>query len=115
MSALFGYVNQTGLTVVVSPVTLAECLLVPVREGLVEVEQMFLDLLLHGRNTAFVPLDEHRARHAVRFRARYNLGLLDATQVATAIDARCDVLLTNDAAFRRVTELRVLMVDDLEL
>src|SRR5689334_5179088 len=65
MSALIDYVDQAEVTVVVSPVTLAECLLVPVREGFVEVEQKFLDLLLHGRNTAFVPLDEERARHAV--------------------------------------------------
>jgi predicted nucleic acid-binding protein len=115
MSALFDYVEQAGLTIVVSPVTLAESLIVPVREGLAEVEQKFLDLLLHSHNTTFIPLDEQRARQAVRFRTRYNLSLLDATQIATALDAQCEVLLTNDATFRRVTELRILMVDDLEV
>ncbi|MCC5664290.1 hypothetical protein LC653_10260 [Nostoc sp. CHAB 5784] len=45
---------------------------------------------------------------------RYNLQLPDALQVAAAIIAGCEAFLTNDAALKRVTELRVLVVCELE-
>jgi predicted nucleic acid-binding protein len=39
----------------------------------------------------------------------------DALQIATALEAGCEAFLSNDAGLRRVTELRVLILDDLEL
>ncbi len=41
--------------------------------------------------------------------------LPDAFQVAVALAADCDAFLTNDATFRRVAELRVLVLDDLNI
>ncbi|MEQ8536442.1 MAG: PIN domain-containing protein [Coleofasciculus sp. D1-CHI-01] len=49
---------------------------------------------------------------SARLRVKYNLKLLDALQVATAIRSGCETLLTNDDQFRRVSELRVLMIED---
>lgn len=115
MDALFEHIETTALTTVASPVTLAECLVVPIRAGLTKLQQNYSDLLLHGPNTMFVPLDELCAQQAAQLRARYNLRLLDALQIAAALTARCEALVTNDAMFQRVTELRVLMIDDLEL
>jgi predicted nucleic acid-binding protein len=45
-------------------------------------------------------------------RARYNLRTPDALQVATALVRRCEAFLTNDARLKRVTEIRVLTLDD---
>jgi predicted nucleic acid-binding protein len=39
----------------------------------------------------------------------------DALHVATAIDAGCDAFLTNDTGIKRVHEIAVLVLDDLEL
>jgi predicted nucleic acid-binding protein len=47
--------------------------------------------------------------------ARYSLRTPDALQVATALAAGCAALLTNDVRLQRVTELRVLVLDELEL
>jgi len=55
------------------------------------------------------------AEKAADLRARYNLRTPDALQVATALYAGCDAILTNDAAMARVTELSVLVIDDLHL
>jgi predicted nucleic acid-binding protein len=55
------------------------------------------------------------ARTAAEVRARYSLKLPDAFQIATAIAANCQVLLTNDAQLKRVTELRVLVLSELEV
>jgi predicted nucleic acid-binding protein len=40
---------------------------------------------------------------------------VDALQIATALIAGCAALLANDTRLQRVTELRVLVLDELEL
>lgn len=105
---------DTGLLVgVTSPVTLAECLVVPYRLGSTALEQHYIGRIAHGRHTEFVLIDEHVTRRAAELRARYRLRLADALQAAVALHARCDALLTNDPICRRVAELSVLLVDEL--
>ena len=59
-------------------------------------------------------LDEQSAQHAAKLRVQYNLGLLDALQLGAALVAGCDAFLTNDAIFHRITEIKVIIIDDLE-
>jgi predicted nucleic acid-binding protein len=47
---------------------------------------------------------------AARFRLRYRLKLPDAFQLAACILAGCDVLVTHDRDFRRVSEVKILDV-----
>ncbi len=47
-------------------------------------------------------------------RARYGVTLADALQLACALTAGCDVFLTNDERLRRVSEISVLLVSELE-
>jgi predicted nucleic acid-binding protein len=62
----------------------------------------------------FVPIDHDVARQAAELRAVYNITLADALQIAVALHAGCEALLTNDGALERVKELRVLVIDKLE-
>ena len=107
-------VDDGSLEAVTSPVTLAECLVMPFRLGLGNLQRSFLDLIVYGRNTVFMPLDHEIAQRAAELRARYNITLPDALQIAVALSTRCDALLTNDGTLARVTELRVLVLDELE-
>lgn len=109
---VFNRVRDGLLIAVTSPVTLAECLVRPYSLGQAQIQQDFLDTIVSGNNTMFVPIDESMALQAAQFRGRYNLQLPDAFQLAVALAAGCEALLTNDATFRRVTELRVLVLDD---
>lgn len=111
---LFHSIDQ-GLTTVVSPITLAECLVIPYRLGLHEIEQHFIDLILSGSNMLFVSIGPQQAQHAAQLRATYNLTLTDALQVAIALSSGCDAIVTNDVTFKRVTELQVLILNELEL
>lgn len=54
-------------------------------------------------------------KKAADLRARYNLSLTDAFQVAVAIASNCDTFLTNDIALKRVTELGMIVLDEIEL
>ncbi|MEH1809559.1 type II toxin-antitoxin system VapC family toxin [Nostoc sp.] len=104
---------STDITAVASGITLSECLVGAIRLGLADLEQAFVDVL-QQEQVVFVEINAAIAREAARIRVRYNLQLPDALQVAAAIIAGCKAFLTNDAALKRVTELRVLVVCELE-
>ena len=99
---------------VTSPVTLAECLVAPLRQGQTQLQQDFIDVLVYGQNITFFPIDAALGRRAAEVRAQYNLSLPDAIQIAVALHAGCEAILTNDLDLRRVTELRVVIVDEPE-
>lgn len=100
---------------ITSAITLTEVLIHPLRRGDAALQQQYTDLLLNAANFRTLPIDITSATRAADLRARYNLRTPDALQVATAITAGCEAFLTNDAALQRVTELRVLVLDQLEL
>lgn len=60
-------------------------------------------------------IDDTTASSAASLRARYQLKTPDALDVATAIEMGCDAFLTNDAGIKRVTELHVLILNEIEL
>ena len=115
VEAVFQRIDQGRISAVTSPVTLAECLIFPVRANDAALQKNFSDLIVSGNNTTFVFLNAEDARQAASLRARYNLTLTDAFQISAALASGCDAFLTNDNALKRVTELRVLVVDELEL
>jgi predicted nucleic acid-binding protein len=105
---------QSGMPeAVTSPVTLAECLVHPYRHGDMPLAQKFRNVITAGVHTRYVGVDAV-AERAAELRARYSLTLADAFQVAAALAAGCDAFLTNDAALKRVSELTILVLDELE-
>ncbi len=115
LNDIFDRIRTGQVTATTGPITLAECLVMPYRLALIGLQEDFFDLVVHGRNTVFATLDEEAARDAAVFRARYNLTLSDALQVALAVRTGCEALLTNDGGLRRVREIRVLILDDLQV
>lgn len=112
---IFNRIDAGTLQAVTSPITLAECLVVPIRQRLTQAQQDFSDLIVSGANVTFLTPDDAIARRAADLRARYNLGIADAFQVAAALAGGCDAFLTNDRMLQRVQELTILVLDDLEL
>jgi predicted nucleic acid-binding protein len=55
------------------------------------------------------------AERAAELRARYRIKLPDAIQLAAAISEGWEAFLTNDRRLAQVVEIRVLVLDDLEL
>ena len=98
-----------------SVVTLTEVLVQPKRMNNTAIEREYLDLLLHGRNLTLISIDAAIAESAAELRARYNLRTPDALQIAAILAAGCDAFLTNDIQLKRVTELRVLVLNELEM
>ncbi|MGH9801827.1 MAG: type II toxin-antitoxin system VapC family toxin [Blastocatellia bacterium] len=115
VEAIFGRIDNGQVNAVTSPVTLAECLVQPIRQGLTQLQQDFIDVVVNGSNTSFVLLDQQTGEIAAQLRAQYKLRLPDALQLAAALNHGCDAFLTNDAQLKRVTELQILVIDDLQI
>ena len=112
---VFEAIDNGFLTGICSPITLAECLVRPCRFEQVELQQTYIHLLLNNENITCKYIDQQvLAIQAAQLRAKYNLQLPDAFQVAVALGADCEAFLTNDVVFRRVTEIRAIALDDLE-
>jgi len=112
---IFSRIDQGNLAAVTSVVGLAECLIRPIRQGDVAVEKDFTALITQGQGVTFVSLDRDAALQAAALRAKYNVSLNDAFQLAAALWSSCDAFLTNDYQLSRVQEIPILILDELEL
>lgn len=110
---IFQGIQNRTFQAVTSPITLAECLILPTRQGSVTLQQEFTAAIVNGENTFFQPIDAAAGQTVAEMRGKYNLKLPDALQIATAIVAGCDVFLTNDAALKRVQEIVIVIISDL--
>ncbi len=115
MARFFQARAERKITLVTTPITLSECLVHPIKQGLAELGEAYFRLLVGGEGTEFRTIGSMEGREAARLRAEYDLRLGDALQVAVSVTSGCQAMLTNDDTFRRVREIRVLLLDDLEL
>lgn len=115
MREIFRRVDVGTLSGYSSMITLAEVLTQPLRFANIGLANTYRNFLTAGRNFELQPIDVPVAEKAADLRARYALKTPDALQVATALQTGCEAFLTNDLTFQRIVELRVLILDDLEL
>jgi predicted nucleic acid-binding protein len=115
MDAIIKAIEDRPIEAVSSVITLTEVLTRPVKLGNTRLEREYRDILLHSGGFRLLTITARIAESAAALRARYNLRTPDALHVAAGIDARCDAFLTNDTGIKRVTEIAVLVLDELEL
>jgi len=112
---VFQRLKAGQLEAVTSVLTLTETLIHPMRLGNNAQVEQYRELILGTQNIMTLYIDEFIALTAADLRARYRLKTPDAIQLATAISEECEAFLTNDRDLRRVTEISVLILDDLTL
>ena len=113
VDVIFEQLNQGAFIAVTSPVMLAECLVLPYRLQRPDLKDMFIHFITQGKNVIHTSINHVIAEQAAELRARYPLSLTDAFQIASALAVNCDTFLTNDIALKRVTELPILLLNDL--
>ncbi len=111
---VFQAIQAGTRSAVTSSITLSECLVHPYRHSDLALAQKFRNVITAGVNTRYVGVDAV-AEQAAEARARYNLKLADAFQIAAAIAAGCDAFLTNDSGLKRVSGITILVLDELEV
>jgi predicted nucleic acid-binding protein len=115
MDAIIKIVENSTIETVSSAILLTEVLTHPMKTGATKIEQEYRDILVNSGDYRLLPVTLQIAESAADFRARYNLRTPDALHIATAVAARCDKFLTNDNGIKRVTEITVLVLDDLTI
>jgi predicted nucleic acid-binding protein len=112
--AILDVVESNAVSVVSSVVTLTEILALPLRLNQSRYVREYREILVHSGQFQLVEVTRPIAELGAELRANYHLRTVDALHVATAIEAGCDAFLTNDKVLKRVTEIVVLVMDDLE-
>ena len=64
-------------------------------------------------NISLVPVSAEVLRTSAELRATFNLKTPDAIHAATAISLGCQYLIANDNSFRRLSDIDVIILDDL--
>jgi len=107
-------VNQGQVAAVASELVLLELLVAPLKKGAQDVADEIELTLLHFPHLQLAPVTRGVLARAAEIRARYGLRTPDAIMVATAIESGATLAVTNDDAWRKVKELEVLALRDLE-
>lgn len=115
VTEIFQRIDAGLIEGITSVITLLEVLVMPLRSGDTGLQQKYTDLLLHSLHLETHTITAGVVQRAADLRARYNLRTPDALQAAVVLEAGCQAFLTNDIALKRITELRVLVLDELEI
>lgn len=97
---------------VVSDLSLLEILVHPLTLDRTEVADEYETLLINFPHLHLVPISRDILVKAARLRARYRLRTPDAIIVATAIQHNATRVVTNDTAWKRITEIDVVCLSD---
>lgn len=112
LEPLWVKLNVGTLKIVNSELTLMEALVLPLRNRNSGLIQAYERLLLASEIQA-IPVTQAVLKEAAHLRASTNLRTPDAIHAATAISERCSVFLTNDADFRTVPNLPVVVLSEI--
>ena len=98
--------------VITSELTLLEVLVKPLKVGDITTATIFRTVPRHSPDVYMLPISQNILEESARLRATLGLKTPDALHVATAILSDCVLFLTNDYAFRRVSEMNVVVLDE---
>lgn len=112
---VFQIIEQTNIQIVTSTITLTEVLTKPIKNGDAQLVNIYRGLLSRHKSIQIYSVLPSIAEKAAELRAKYNLRTPDALHIATAIESNSDAFLTNDLGLKRITELQVLILDELEI
>ncbi len=113
LSSLWDQIYQYDINVITSFITYIELLTLPEREGDHRLTSRYRESLTNSDRISIYPLNMLVADATVRYRADYNLKTPDAIQLATADICGAEVIVTNDADWKRIDKMEVVLVSEL--
>ena len=113
LDTLWLTVSAGQVTVVTSELTLLEVLVRPLKVGDATTATLFRTVLKHTPDVQMLPITQSVLEEAAQLRATLGLKTPDAIHVATALLNGSMLFVTNDSAFRRVTDLTVTVLSEL--
>jgi predicted nucleic acid-binding protein len=102
--------NFNGIT---STLTLLEILVKPKKENNLLLTERYKLLFETFPNLQVKELNENIADIASNLRANYNINTPDAIQIATSLEAKADIFITNDVTLKKISEIKVLLLSEM--
>jgi len=96
-----------------SVITLAEVLTGAIQYKRKDLEAAYTNILSWTPDLELIPITKELSVSAARLRYQYKLKLPDAFQLAAALAAKADFLITNDQDFKKVSEVKIVLLSDL--
>jgi len=98
---------------IASELTLAELLVRPLQLGRQDVADEYELLLSHFPNLKLAPVSRDILLESASLRAQYKLRTPDAILLATALKERATAVVTNDVAWKKIADIKVIVLADL--
>jgi len=107
---VFDKIERGRIKAVTSTITVAEILTKPMKDGNEEAVRDYKYVLQNLPNLEIVPITFEIAEQAASLRAKYNLRVPDAIQLAVCITNDAQAFVTNDARLRKVNEIEIVLL-----
>jgi predicted nucleic acid-binding protein len=115
VTKIFEQIENGDIVGVTSVISLCEVLIYPLRNKDKKLLSRYREIMTQSPHFFTASINASIAEAAAKLRADYNLRTPDALQIATALENGCDAFLCNDKGLKRVTELKILVLDELTL
>jgi uncharacterized protein len=106
-------VAQGRIEGVASELVVLELLVAPLKKGAQDIADEIELALLHFPHLQLAPVTREVLVRAAEIRARYGMRTPDAIMLATAVECGATLAVTNDDAWRKMEEIDVLLLRDL--
>ncbi len=113
LKSLFADLYDVGAQAITSIITYIEITTLPARLDNKKLVRKYRDYFSNSENISLFPLDMHVADQVVQVRGKYGLRTPDAIQLGTAIACGADYIVTNDSAWKKINEVRVVLIGEL--
>jgi len=111
--SIFESLEKGNFNGVTSILTLLEILVKPKKENSLLLTERYKLLFETFPNLQMKEINENIADIASDLRANYNINTPDATQIATSLEAKADIFITNDATLKKISEIKILLLSEM--
>lgn len=109
---VFEAIDRGRFSAVTSSLTLLETLVLPYRQGNIQLIEDYQSILMNSRGLEMVEMSQTVLHIAASLRARTKIRTPDSLQIATGIERKCSVFLTNDLDLPSEIGLPVVQLKD---
>jgi predicted nucleic acid-binding protein len=109
---IFVEIDLRNLEAITSTITLLEVLVHPFRTGNEALAEKYREILLSSVGLTTFEIFHDISEIASKLRAKYSIRTPDAIQIAVGIQYGASNFLTNDPELKKVSEIKVHVLDD---
>ena len=113
IASVFDAVYDNDVQVIVSLVTYIEVMTYPIKCGNIKLASKYRDYFTNSANMTLYPVNLLVAEKTAVYRAEHGLKTPDAIQLATAETCGADYVITNDAEWKKLADLEIVLVSEL--